>query len=372
MTDTNNLLELFAGRLETRQYPAGTEIIKAGDLAEDGMYIILSGKVRVYGKKGDLINELKAGDLFGELALLNDEPRVATVMAVGEVVCSSISRKNFDEAAGRDKKIYGILLSTLYSRTTVMVHEREKMRMELEVAARIQKGILPVDFAPFREYPFLDIAASMKPAKNVGGDFYDVFAIDESRMCFLIADVSGKGIPAALFMVMAKTNIRNYMKMGLPLAEMAEQVNKRLCEENEEELFVTALICVLDCGTGELSFINAGHNLPYLSRLGGDFEKRYCTPDFVFGMMQEVKYREQHMKLEPGDRLFLYTDGVTEAMNQEDEEFGEQRLAQVLNQHLDDGSSGAAVMERLEEQIRMHAGETPQSDDITMIYVDRR
>ena len=96
-----------------------------------------------------------------------------------------------------------------------MVHEREKMRMELEVAARIQKGILPVDFAPFREYPFLDIAASMKPAKNVGGDFYDVFAIDESRVCFLIADVSGKGIPAALFMVMAKTNIRNYMNSFL-------------------------------------------------------------------------------------------------------------------------------------------------------------
>lgn len=140
----------------------------------------------------------------------------------------------------------------------------------------------------------------MRPAKEVGGDFYDMFMIDETHMCFLIADVSGKGVPAAMFMSMAKTHIKNYATLGLPLAEVASRANNQLCYKNEAMMFVTAFICVLDLETNRVTFINAGHNLPFVQKADGEFQMITAKANMVLGMMEDVPYREQYLELSRG------------------------------------------------------------------------
>jgi len=277
-------------------FEPGEDIVTYGASADDGMYIILEGRTKVLGPKGALISEQESGDVVGELALIKDGTRKATVRAVTKVSCAHLSKPVFDGLAESNKKVYGAFLELLYTKTTKIVVERERMKSELEIAAKIQSGYLPKSFGKFNKMPDVHITARMKPAKEVGGDFYDVFQIDENRLCFLIADVSGKGVPASLFMTVAKTHIKNYMSLDMPLAEMAERVNNQLNEDNDEELFVTVFICVLDAVNHTLSFVNAGHNKPYISRAGGPFEMVDCKVDFVFGMMEDMPYREQTIR----------------------------------------------------------------------------
>ena len=254
------------------RFDTGEDIVRAGDPAEDGMYIILDGRVKVLDLNGRLINEMEAGEVIGEMALIKDSTRAATVRADGPVDCAHISKGLFEQIAEKNKSVYGALLDLLYTKTTRIVRERERNRSELEIAARIQTGYLPKDFSPFQDMPHIRTTARMRPARGVGGDFYDMFKIDDHRLGFVVADVSGKGIPAALFMVLSKAYIKNYMRLDMPLDQMAVQVNNQLCENNEEELFVTCFICVLDTESGDLTYVNAGHNRPAVSRKGGAFQ----------------------------------------------------------------------------------------------------
>ena len=352
-------------------FELGEEIVTCGASAEDGMYIILEGRTKVFGPQGVLISEQEAGDVVGELALIKDATRKATVRAVTKVSCAHLSKSVFDGLAESNKKVYGAFLELLYTKTTKIVVERERMKSELEIAAKIQSGYLPKTFGRFNRMPNVHIAARMKPAKEVGGDFYDVFQIDENRLCFLIADVSGKGVPAALFMTVAKTHIKNYMSLGMPLAEMAERVNNQLNEDNDEELFVTVYICVLDVVSHTLTFVNAGHNKPCISRAGGPFEMVDCKVDFVFGMMEDMPYREQTIMLNPGDKFYLYTDGVTEAFNDKEEMFGDGRLVETLNQYADIAGEPEQLLDSIYEELHTFANGAEQSDDITMVYLVR-
>ena len=183
--------------------------------------------------------------------------------------CARLTKDQFERAAEINRKLYGALLDLAYRRTTSLVQEQARLRSELEIAARIQNGLLRRDFTDTERLMGLRIAALMEPAKEVGGDFYDVFQISEKKCCFVIADVSGKGVPAALFMAMAKIHIKNYGMLDMSLEELAFRVNNQLCRDNPEEMFVTAFIGVLDGDTGMLTFVNAGHNRPYIAFRGG-------------------------------------------------------------------------------------------------------
>ena len=353
------------------RFDTGEDIVRAGDPAEDGMYIILDGRVKVLDLNGRLINEMEAGEVIGEMALIKDSTRAATVRADGPVDCAHISKGLFEQIAEKNKSVYGALLDLLYTKTTRIVRERERNRSELEIAARIQTGYLPRDFSPFQDMPHIRTTARMRPARGVGGDFYDMFKIDDHRLGFVVADVSGKGIPAALFMVLSKAYIKNYMRLDMPLDQMAVQVNNQLCENNEEELFVTCFICVLDTESGELTYVNAGHNRPAVSRKGGAFQFLECPADVPFGIMEGMTYRLQKDRLEQGDRIYLYTDGVTEAFNEDEQMFSDKRLLEALNRKTGLENDPEAFVSYLYQEVEDFTGNALQSDDITMLYLTR-
>ena len=353
------------------RFDTGEDIVRAGDSAEDGMYIILDGRVKVLDLNGRLINEMEAGEVIGEMALIKDSTRAATVRADGPVDCAHISKRLFEQIAEKNKSVYGALLDLLYTKTTRIVRERERNRSELEIAARIQTGYLPKDFSPFQDMPHIRTTARMRPARGVGGDFYDMFKIDDHRLGFVVADVSGKGIPAALFMVLSKAYIKNYMRLDMPLDQMAVQVNNQLCENNEEELFVTCFICVLDTESGELTYVNAGHNRPAVSRKGGAFQFLECPADVPFGIMEGMTYRLQKDRLEQGDRIYLYTDGVTEAFNEDEQMFSDKRLLEALNRKTGLEDDPEAFVSYLYQEVEDFTGNALRSDDITMLYLTR-
>lgn len=352
--------------------PKGRDIVTCGAGSEDGMYIILSGKADVFSSDGTRINRLGAGDFVGELGLINDDNRAATVRASSDVRCANISKRLFEDIASRNRKIYGSFMNMLYTKTTKLVTEQERIKSELSIATKIQADCLENDFTAFNRLTAVNLTAHMKPAKEVGGDFYDMFMIDQDHLCFLIADVSGKGVPAALFMTMAKTHIKNFATVGLPLAEVAARANNQLCYKNESGMFVTAFICVLDVRSGEVQFVNAGHNCPFVQKQDGAFEMFRAKANLVFGLMEDVQYREQTLTLNPGDSIYLYTDGVTEALNPEQELFGDDRLYEILNRHRAQAGEPETFVQAIYREVQAFADGEPQADDITMLYVTRK
>ncbi len=243
--------------------------------------------------------------------------------------------------------------------------EKERIGAELNVATQIQADMLPRIFPPFPERPDIHIYASMNPAKEVGGDFYDFFMIDKDHLGLVMADVSGKGVPAALFMVIAKTLIKNYTLMGGSPREILENVNEQLCEGNEAELFVTVWLAVLDLSTGKGVAANAGHEHPAIRRKGGDFELIKYRHSPAVATMEGMKFREHSFELNKGDCLFVYTDGVTEATNASNELYGEERLRSALNASKD--LSMKAIVTNVRKDIDQFVGDAVQFDDITMM-----
>ena len=205
------------------------------------------------------------------------------------------------------------------------------------------------------------------PAKEVGGDFYDFFMVDERHLAIVMADVSGKGVPAALFMVIGKTLIKDHTQPGRDLGEVFSEVNDLLCESNSEGLFITAFEGVLDLVTGEFNFVNAGHEMPYIYK-GRSFEAYKIKPGFVLAGMEGMRYKAGSMTLEPGDKLFQYTDGVTEATDSANQLYGMERLSDVLNKVKDD--TPEAVLDAVKTDIDEFVGDAPQFDDITMLCLE--
>ena len=246
--------------------------------------------------------------------------------------------------------------------------EKERINAELSLAASIQAHMLPCIFPAFPEHSEFDIYATMTPAKEVGGDFYDFFMVDDTHVAAVMADVSGKGVPAALFMVIAKTLIKNHAQNGLHPGDAFTAVNRLLCEGNDAGLFVTAWMGVLDIESGKLTYVNAGHNPPLIMQGKGNFEYLRSRPGLVLAGIETVKYRQNELMLEPGDRLFLYTDGITEATSTHMELYGEERLSSYLNHHTDD--SAEDILHGLKSDIDIFVGEAPQFDDMTMLMLD--
>ncbi len=257
-----------------------------------------------------------------------------------------------------------ILIMSYTEKQRNMALERNRLQSELEVANVIQHSLLPLIGESYPGRRDLDVAAYMEAAKAVGGDFYDVFFVDQNRLAFVIGDVSGKGIPAALFMASSKNILQSCVRDIPNLQEAVETANNALCARNEAEMFVTAWIGILDCLSGELRFISAGHNPPVLMRKqSSEFLRvKNC---FVLAGMEHMKYREQSVRLEKGDLLCLYTDGVTEAEDRSHQLFGEARLQKCLENRSD--CSPAQIIEVVKREIDGFINGNSQFDDMTML-----
>ena len=242
---------------------------------------------------------------------------------------------------------------------------RQRMESELKIARNIQMGILPKVFPPFPDRTDFDIYAQTIPAREVGGDFYDFFLIDRSHLCFVIGDASGKGIPAALFMAFTKTLIKAKASANLPTGVLMQEVNDELASGNPADMFITVFCAILDTETGEMQYTNGGHNPPVVMRKTGDISYLDCSGELVVGIMEGSFYSSRRLVLDPGDKLFLYTDGVTEAMNAADEIFSNDHLLQVLSRCGERPVSD--IVSCVNDAINEFCQETPQYDDITMV-----
>ncbi|MCR5202986.1 MAG: SpoIIE family protein phosphatase [Lachnospiraceae bacterium] len=244
--------------------------------------------------------------------------------------------------------------------------DKERIASELNIANHIQLGMLPSIFPPFPDRDEFDLFGSMKPAKEVGGDFYDFYLIDENHLGLVIADVSGKGVPAALFMVISKTLIKNQTSYSLSPKDILEKVNSQLCENNEVEMFVTVWLGILEISTGKLTCANAGHEYPAIKRKGEPFELYKDKHGLVVAAMDGIKYKEYELELNPGDTLYLYTDGVPEATSNDNELFGTDRMVDALNKW-DDKEMLNSLFIGVTEDINEFIQDAPQFDDMTML-----
>ena len=245
--------------------------------------------------------------------------------------------------------------------------EKERIGAELSVAAQIQADMLPRIFPAFPDREEFDLYATMHPAKEVGGDFYDFFMTDKDHLVLVMADVSGKGVPAALFMVIAKTLIKNRTQSDLSLSPSAilADVNGQLCEGNDEGMFVTVWLGILDISTGKGLAANAGHEHPAVRRADGCFELVKYRHSPALGVMEGVRFKEHEFQMNPGDTLYVYTDGVPEATNTEDELFGEDRLLAALNREPD--ADPDKLLQNMREDMDTFVAGAPQFDDTTML-----
>jgi sigma-B regulation protein RsbU (phosphoserine phosphatase) len=250
---------------------------------------------------------------------------------------------------------------------TRITKEKERVNTELNMASRIQTSMLPHDFPPFPDRSEFGIYASMKPAKEVGGDFYDFFLIDEDHLCMVIADVSGKGVPAALFMMVSKAIIKSNAKTGKSPAGILAAANDTICGNNQMQMFVTVWLGILEISTGKLTAANAGHEYPALMK-NGRFELFKDKHGFVIGGMDGVKYKDYEVFLDKGDKLFVYTDGVPEATDAGNDMFGVERMLAALNEA--PGSSPEVLLENVRKAVDGFVNGATQFDDLTMLCVE--
>lgn len=291
------------------------------------------------------------GKILYDATLFFVLPRALILLGLSSI-CTTV--------AGRTKK--------LLEKQIKDSEERQRISTELDVATHIQADMLPRIFPAFPERPEFDIYATMNPAKEVGGDFYDFFMVDDRHLAIVIADVSGKGVPAALFMVIGKTLIKDHTKPDADLGDVFSEVNELLCKSNSEGLFITAFEGVLDLATGEFRFVNAGHEMPFIAKTGGVYEPHKLRAGFVLAGMENMKYKSGQIQLSPGDKIFQYTDGVTEATNEKNELYGMKRLTDILVQNTH--KPPAKLLPAVKADIDLFVGNAPQFDDITMLCVE--
>ena len=284
----------------------------------------------------------------------SDEPFTADIHTGDEI--EELARSI--EALDRNLKHY-------IRENTAITAEREKLNTELALAAGIQTDMLPRIFPPFPDRCEFALYAVMDPAREVGGDFYDFFLIDPDHLCLVIADVSGKGIPAALFMMMAKIMIQNCVLAGLSPSRALEQVNRLIAENNRESMFVTVWLAILDIPSGKLTAVNAGHEYPVYKAPGGCYELIRDRHGIAVGALENTRYREYELAMAPGSSLFVYTDGLPEANNSQAKLFGPDRMLAALNKDPELGPE--ETLKAVQVSVDAFVGEAAQFDDLTML-----
>ncbi|MBQ7168897.1 MAG: SpoIIE family protein phosphatase [Synergistaceae bacterium] len=272
-----------------------------------------------------------------------------------------------DEIGDLARKFNGMTASLreYISNLADVTAEKERIGAELNIATQIQADMLPKIVPPFLNHEAFDISATMYPAKEVGGDFYDFFMTDENHLALVMADVSGKGVPAALFMVIAKTLIKNRAMMGGTPGEILHDVNNQLCEGNDSSLFVTVWLGILELSTGKVIASNAGHEPPAVRRAGGKYELLDAAQNTAVAIMEDMNFEDSEFQLEHLDTLYLYTDGVTEATNSDRELYGSDRMIDELNRTL--GAPADEVLGIMNKSVMNFTGKAPQFDDLTML-----
>ena len=289
-------------------------------------------------------------------------------MSIGaEIIGSGDLEYRLDVRTGDELEALSDTFNEMIDNIKTITSEKERISAELDVATKIQASMLPCIFPPYPERSEFDIYADMQPAKEVGGDFYDFFLVDDNTLAIVIADVSGKGIPAALFMVIAKTLIKNNAQMGKSPKEVFETVNKILCENNDADMFVTAFMGFLDIPSGLFTFVNAGHNPPLIKRAGHEFEFLNSKRSFVLAGFEGTVYTQEEISLSDGDVIFMYTDGVTEAMDKDSELFSDPRLLSVINDNRD--LCIRELLVKIKAEVYFFADGAEQADDITMLML---
>ena len=243
--------------------------------------------------------------------------------------------------------------------------ENERFKTELDLAENIQSSMVPTDFDSFCDGENFKVSGLMKPAREVGGDFYDYFKIDDDNIGFVIGDVDGKGIPAALIMVEAMTLIQDYTKSHDDLSEVFSAINNLLCGESSEKLPVNCWLAKLNIKTGELNFVNAGHKQPLIKRNNDSFKFLSTTPDPVLAGIKDAQYTSHSIQLNSGDELFLYVDGITEAKDASGNDYGEDRLIDVLNRYSGDDLNN--LINHIKNDVDDFCRDSEQYDDITML-----
>ena len=255
-------------------------------------------------------------------------------------------------------------LNSYIDNMALAAEENSRIRTELSVARQIQEDILPSVFPPFPDRKDISLYATMEPAKEVGGDFYDILLLDDDHLALDVADVSGKGVPAALFMMISKSLINSTLRRGRSPAWTISYVNNLLTENNREDMFVTVWLAVIELSTGRMTYVNAGHENTILFH-DGVWEMRTEVHDFIVGGVEDTQYNNREFDLSPGDIIFQYTDGLTEAINSEEEIFGEERLMDACKKA--DRETPEAFLRDIRAAMREFTGETEQFDDITML-----
>ena len=288
-------------------------------------------------------------------------------ISLGRITAGHLDEKVEEDNSEEFRKLSGGINTTVEALKGAIAAEKTRLNSELEFARAVQISALP----QIHDDPRFEIYASMEAAKEVGGDFYDFFIVDESHLAFLIADVSGKGIPAAMFMMNAKaqlkSNILNNPKK--PLDEVIYDVNNSICEGNDACMFVTVFVGVLDLRSGLLTYVNAGHNAPIVRRANGEASWLPVENGFVIGGMDGVSYAQETFQLSPGDGVLLYTDGVTEAMNPQLALYGDDRLITLMDGPIMHSAPSDCILDELKGDVLAFADGAPQSDDITMLFL---
>lgn len=317
---------------------------------------------------GILISQLVASRIVKPIEAMTDEIIEGTksgkqfemkkVYKTGDEI--EVLAQAFDDLSKRAKKYI--------SDITAITAEKERISTELSLATQIQYAMLPHIFPPYPERHEFDIYATMEPAREVGGDFYDFFLIDENHLCMVMADVSGKGIPAALFMMISKTILQSCAMLGISVSEILEKTNEAICSNNQVEMFVTVWLGVLEISTGTLTAANAGHEYPVIKRAGGKFEILKDKHGFVVGGLEGSKYKEYQIHLAPGDKLFVYTDGVPEATDANEDMFGIERMLSALNK--DPEASPEQILKNVRSAVSAFVKDAEQFDDLTMLCAE--
>lgn len=350
----------------TKEHFTEGELLFQKDDQADKLFYILHGLLELV-EINKIVGE---GCIIGEIGIFSPfHKRTVSARCHTELEVYSIDQDKMMQLLYKIPHVFIDLIRLTIRRFTVnlkdSISEKEKIESELKIAHSIQSSMLPREFPPFPERTDIEIFATMKPAKEVGGDFYDFALIDQRRLYFAIGDVAGKGIPAALFMAISKTLLKNEVLRGISPGEILINVNNILYPDNEECMFVTVFCGILDTETGELGYANAGHNPPLICKKNGTVQFMDVKSGFVLAGMGDIHYETYKIKLEPGDVIFLYTDGVTEAVDEQEEQFSSKRLKKTIEEIA--VNSGIALIENIEKTVNEFSGGVSQSDDITML-----
>lgn len=351
-------------------YPAGRVIFEEGQPGAE-LYVIVEGAVDIT-LEGRPIDHLEAGSIFGEMALVDERPRSATAVAATDCKILPVNQARFASLVQQEPDFATQVMKIMSVRMRNLMEEeiqRQRLEEELAIGRQIQLSLLP-DRCP--DIPGWEITAVYRAARQIGGDLYDFILPpdDPQTLNLVIADVTGKGVPAALFMAFSRTIIRAEAAHGLGPAATLMRANQFIYRDVYSQLFLTAFYASLDTQTGRMVFANGGHDWPLLLRASTHEIRVLKTPGLILGAFPEVSLEEAEITVAPGDALIFYTDGVTEARNADDQFFGEERLEAVLAAHRGDGAE--VLLQSVVTAVAQFVGSTPQSDDLTLVVVKRQ